>query len=381
MICDVLITKFYSENLIVIWAEFRSLFAIASVLCLIGLDQVLVRSPQSSRKILRLLAIQIPILALIWGIIIHYLGFASSWMLAIFLCVGSAGSYVFFQYFRSHGHRVKSQLSQQSWKILTLVSLIVLFILNVDVPPNLLVVTILCLTIMISCVLAFRYPPDIMLPQNPETVGDLYKIGSRFMASTLLLSLSIYAEQLVVNSFGSTAQAATYFTHATYFLFPISLANGYFAFLIGPWIRDNHDRFVSILRSYRFVVPAGIVVYVLAVQLIGYIGWEIVTPTSDKPDILLQIFFVITCFARTLYTLPSAYLGIFGAPRQHDSLIIGQTIALILAIGLFALLFSGLGAKVLYAVAFASMINWLFRVLIGAKISQNIIQSKVNEQT
>jgi len=94
---------------------------------------------------------------------------------------------------------------------------------------DILVISALCLTVSISTIFAYFNPPSKMRPQNPEERGALYQIGARFMASSLLLSLSIYAEQLVVNSFGTTNEAAIYFTHATYFLFPISLANGYFA--------------------------------------------------------------------------------------------------------------------------------------------------------
>jgi len=83
----------------------------------------------------------------------------------------------------------------------------------------------------------------------------------------------------------------------------------------------------------------------------------------------------MTCFARTLYTLPSAYLGVFGMPRQHDWLIAGQTLVLIFSVGLFALLHFGAGKEVIYAVACASMMNWILRLLIGAKISQSIARN------
>ena len=373
--CDVLITKFYESDDIATWAGVRSLLAILGVLCLFGLDQVLVRSPRSSARLLRLLALQVPALALVWGGFCVWIGVSQSWIVTSFIGLGAAGSLVFFQYFRSHGHRLKSQLSQQGWKIVILLCVAVLIVSGITVPLDGLVAAVLCLLVAVSAALAFRSPPSHMHVQDPEKTRALYKIGVRFMVSSLLLSLSIYAEQLVVNALGSSDQAANYFTHATYFLFPISLANGYFAFLIGPWVRDNHDRFVSILRAHRVKIFAGVIAYVVAVQVVGYWGWFLIAPQNRAPDFTLQLLFAVTCFARTLYTLPSAYMGVFGKPRQHDWLIGGQTFALAGAVAIFAALFLNGFVGILYAVAFASMINWLARVLVGAQVSRTIIRS------
>jgi len=99
IICDVLVTKFYPSTDVADWAQIRSLVAILSVLCLVGLDQVLIRSPQSSKRLLGLLAIQIPLLGVIWGLLVVRFGFLESWIWASLLCVGSTGSLVFFQYY------------------------------------------------------------------------------------------------------------------------------------------------------------------------------------------------------------------------------------------------------------------------------------------
>ena len=87
ILSDILVTKYFPPDDVALWALVRSLVGIVGVFCVVGLDQVLVRSPQSSKRLLSVLSIQIPLLATIAGIFIWQLGFIDSLLLGIFFCL------------------------------------------------------------------------------------------------------------------------------------------------------------------------------------------------------------------------------------------------------------------------------------------------------
>ena len=308
---DILVTKIYSNHSITIWAEVRSLVGLSGIACLIGLDQVFIRSPQSSGLLLRLLIVQILLLSIPVGALTWWAGYIRNWFFASLLAIGSAGSLVLFHYYRAHHQLVKSQLSQQGWKILTFLTILFITFAQIDVALDKIVVGLLLLSVFSAGVSVLRYPPSLIHPQNPEHPSTLYAIGVRFMITSLLLAIAVYAEQLVVNRLGTPYQGARYFTHVTYFLFPISAINGYFAFLIGPWIRENHDRFITFLHRRSVLIFWGTIFYASLVHCIGWIGWLVVAPAVGKPDPILQTVLLITCITLTLYVIPSTYNGVF----------------------------------------------------------------------
>jgi hypothetical protein len=373
MLCDLLVTKLYGAEDVAQWAQIRSLVGIAAIPCLIGLDQVLVRSPQSSGRLLSILGVQVPLLGILSGLTMWSMGLMGSWQAGALLAIGSAGSLVFFQYFRSHHHRMKSQIAQQGWKILALIMIASSIVMQSDLNLQSVVIGVIWVSVILSVVFLFFSPPHKMRSQKPDNARQFYDIGARFMVSSLFLALSVYGEQLIVNRFGGAMSGALYFTHATYFLFPVSLVVGYFAFLIGPWIRDNHQKFIQIVQTRRVAIFMGVLLLGVVVQMIGWLAWVIVNPTGSPPDIWLQGAFLVICMARTLYSLPSGYLGVFGQPRQHDRLIIGQAISLFIAVGVFYVSHFVLGVFVIYAVAYASAVNWILRTGVGIGISKNIM--------
>lgn len=375
---DLLVTTFAPPETIKDWAEVRSLIGITGILCLVGMDYVMIRSPQSSARLLRILALQIPLLAILVGLVVWSMGFLSSLWVATFVAAGSAASLALSQYFRSHRHNVKSQLIRQSWKILAFVVIGTTLLSGQRLQLDDAVATILLAVVAGAVALVFLRQPARLYPQDPEPAGDLYSIGSRFMVTSLLLALAIYAEQLLVNKLGTASDAALYFTHATYFLFPISIGNGYLAFLIGPWMRDNHDRFTVLFRSRWGVILLFAAIYAIALNLFGWQAWQFINPSIGDVDTSLQLIFLVSAFMRTLYTFPSGYNGVFGRPRQHDVLIIAQIISLGIVIGFFIALQS-FGYRLTQSVALASAANWMLRCLVAFAIMSMIHKFKTSK--
>lgn len=376
LLCDLLVTRHLPAEQIALWAEARSLIGILGVLAAAGLDLVMVRSPQSSGRLLRLGLVQVPLLAVPVALAAHGLGYFTSPASAAVLVAGSAWGLILAQYFRAHHHFMASQLVQQGWKIGALVALgLVLY--PVALPSlDWILGLLLLVTAAMGGLSLLRLPPSRLYSQNPDPVGSLYAIGMRFMVTSLILALAVYGEQLLVNGLGSVHAAAVYFMHATYFLFPISVLNGYLAFRIGPWLRHNHDFGLHLLRRHALAMMLGVLIYAGGMHAIGVVTWMVVVPAAGAPDPVLQAVLLVSALARTVYTIPSAYNGIFGRPRQHDVLIAAQ-IALLLILGVVVFAFRDAGA-VIYLIAIVGALNWVLRTGIGFAVMRLIANDKGN---
>lgn len=375
---DLLVSRFFSHADIADWARLRSLVGIAAVVPLIGLDQVLVRSPAASAQLLRLLAVQVPLLGLGVGFVLEATGLVSHWWLGAGLTIGSAASLVLFQYFRSHHRQVLSQFAQQGWKVAALALVAVMAATGLRGDLVLWGVGLILVTDLLAAGAVVALPPEKLHPQVPARARAHYAIGSRFMVTAMMLALSVYAEQLVVNRLGSSEEAALYFTSATYFLFTFSFFNGYLAFLIGPWVRDRHDRFIALVRARWWAILAGAVCYALALNLVGWALWQLLGPSIGAVDRGLQLLFLWAGFARTLYVLPSGYLGVFGMPRQHDVLILLQVLTLAPVIALFLALRAD-GVDLVHSVAAASALNWSLRTVASSSMTSVVVRRRLGK--
>lgn len=377
---DILVSTVLPQDDISDWALVRSLIGIAAVIPLIGLDQVLVRRPAASAQVLRLLLFQAPMLSLLVGLILYVTRILPNWWIGGLLAFGSAWSLAQFQYFRSHNKPFLSQLSQQGWKVMAfvLIGLMVFWKWQGDL-ILLGVLSLLTVNLVMASTMLWL-PPSTLHDQFDENVRDHYAIGCRFMVTALLLAASVYAEQIVVDRLGSSTESAMYFTSATYFLFPISFLNGYLAFLIGPWIRDRHARFVQTLESRWVGILGFAAATAAALNALGWVLWQLVAPSTGQVDPILQALFFLVAFVRTLYAIPSGYLGVFGMPHQHDVLIVMQIACLVPVIVLFVLL-QWIGTDLVHNVAAASALNWCLRTLVGYAMTVRVIRLRAEGPT
>lgn len=377
-LCDFLVTKSLGTDQIALWAEIRSLIGIGGVICLVGLEQVLVRSPQSSARLLRMILIQTPLIALILGLMIWKVGFLGDFWVAACLVYFSAINMALFQYFRSNRLRISSQIAWQGWKIVAFLLLVMGVSIGWIADVRTLILIAFSIAIAVSMYSLRQNPPSTLRTQQPDSVSALYFIGVRFMLSALMLALAVYGEQLIVARIGTAADTSLYFTHAAYFLFPISLLNGYLAFVSGPVIRDDHANMMRQLYERKWWLISGIIAAVLIAHAVGRVGWEIVVPKSGSIDLTLSLIMLLSCFARTFYTLPSTYLGVFATPRQHDVLLIGQILILAASILFLIVLLQSFGLPLLHAVAAASATNWIARTILGYALMSQVFRVKVD---
>ncbi|WP_394199331.1 hypothetical protein [Litoreibacter albidus] len=376
-LADLLITSTFRGETISAWAEIRALIGLSGILCLVGLDLVIMRSPQSSARLLRLLAVQVPLLALPVALVVHGLGYLESFLQAYFLAVASAGTIALYQYFRSHHQRSLAQLTQQGWRVVILGIIVGLVFVPEAIGIGTAVVAVMLAGVALAISFAFVKRPSRFCVQKPEPVSALYRIGARFMVTSSLLALAVYAEQLLVIQVGTTEDSARYFTHATFFLFPINVLNGYAGFLLGPWVRDNHDRFIAVLHRWWPMVIFGLVGVVLVLNGIGHAGWRIMSPSVGAPSLGLSLIFAACGVMISLYQIPSAYNGVFAQPKHHDALIVAQLVSLACAFGVFLLLNTVLATPVVISVAMASLVNWTLRSGSGMAIVALIARNRI----
>src|SRR5690606_1965449 len=139
---DLLVTGFLDPDQVVEWAEFRSVIGLAGLFCLVGLDQVLIRSPQSSARILSVLAFQVPLLAVPVSIVLAKLEFVRSPSVAFLLALGSAGTIALFHYYRTNRLMIMAQLAQQGWVVVAFFAIVAYVVRDLKAPMMPLLVTI-----------------------------------------------------------------------------------------------------------------------------------------------------------------------------------------------------------------------------------------------
>lgn len=367
---DLVVANRFPAEEVALWAETRSLLGVASVACLLGLDLVFVRAPASSARLLRMLALQLPVMALVVAFSAWSLGFLTSLWSALLLTLAGGWSVVFYQYLRATNHLAWSQACYQLWKIVALVWIVAI---AGSPDPGLRLDWVIALSVLATVALGLvgliRHRPATFRPQTPEPVSDLYAIGSRFWVTSTLLALSVYGEQLLVNHFDQPAAGGRYFAHLTYFVFPASFGAGYLGFVLAPWLRDHRTTFVRLMRSHWGWALAAVVVYAVVLNAIGLLGWSVMRPLDEDPSAFLQVVFLFVCIGRTLYLVPSAFIGVHGSLQDHNLIIGGYVVSMALAVAVIALLRVTFALPLSYCVAVGALTNWVGRTTAGTAVT------------
>ncbi|EEW27057.1 hypothetical protein Rsw2DRAFT_0292 [Rhodobacter ferrooxidans] len=307
--------------------------------------------------------VQIPILSSIFSI--GYDSFAehsdARWM--AFVGVSASLTMMATQYFRSNLFRVLAQLSDQVWKLCAF--LIFASVCTFNLPIDAISTTMIAMFSVsaLSVAVALSFPIQQVQSEEDFSVRKVYRVGLRFYASSLLLAFSQYLEIVLVNTFSDVHAVATYFSHLTFFVLPISAVGGFLGFLAGPWVRDNRLKFLFQLSEYWLHAVGVSLVCVFLAFNFGYFAWQFFD--MGATDLSLVLAFTFGSLARLLYTLPSAFVGNFGSIRQHDAFILGQLLCLGLAAALYLFLTFGFGMEAQYGAAWGAALNLTLRTAFG----------------
>jgi hypothetical protein len=366
-VSDLYISTYFGEDVIAQWAEVRSLIGLSGIISLLGMEMVLVRNPLDSDRIFRLICLQLPATCFVVGYIIYKIGFMSSIAEAFLLTLGSSLTILVYQYYRTHNEYTLSQLFQQLWKVFVLLTLIILVFYEKYVDVKTTVIAFILIISMIGLVSILNGGANSLSNgrSSYKKLLPMYSIGIRFVMTSSLLALSIYAEQLIVKSLSGSVGSATYFSHATYFLFPMSIMNGYLGFLIGPWIRDNKEKFYYYSKQYRIGAFIFVLIAALSVNLMGGFLWSFLVNPDIGINTNLRVVFLMTSIVTSFYQIPSGYNGIYALKEHQNMIIIYQISSVILALLTFVLLFYKFDLDILISVAISSFMNWVGRTASG----------------
>lgn len=368
MLCDLLASSALEVADVAVWSRVRAINGILAVICLLGLDQFLLRHPETVRRVRGILFVQIPVAALAAALIGH--AFSQPALMMTLIATFSSVAVAVSQFHRSRGRLISAQMAAQSWKMIFLIG-IGYYAWARPVSQFEMLISI-CAIISLIALLIIALSAKSQSAENDDQgeiirLPAIYAISIRLMAISALTTLSLYLEQLAVNILGSDYEAAVYFTHATYFLFSASLLNGYIAFLAIPWAKQNVSRFESIMTKWMWQGILISALYVVAIQGIAAIAWHIIMPTVGEVDLVILVAFSISAWSRTIYTYPSAFLGAFGERDQYTVIAARYALSLVLAAVTFLVLWWVVGLPLVYSVAWASASNWLLRTAIGLR--------------
>jgi hypothetical protein len=361
-LCDfIVVNNFASEN-VSQWALLRALVGMLGVVSLVGMDQVIFRLPKQAEMIVNSLVLQVPVLSIIAACILLLFEFNISIISTFFVSVGSASLMLGFQYFRSRNMLIHAQLSEQSWKVICFLLILIHYSLDdfLDFEFEYLIPLSIVLSSIVVWVYIFRC--NIMLNiSRAKFDAANYSIGFQLMITSLLLAASIYFEQILLNIYGDHAESALYFSYSLYFILPISAINGYLAFLIGPIIRDGLPKVFVLWKKKSFLILLLIFLYCLTFNIGAYFLWTSFLPRQIEMDTYMQIFFFVCTLIRTLYLFPAAFVGVYSNSALQFSYVKHQIVGFALAISLFSMLLMLDIFNVVYCVAIFSLVNWLFR--------------------
>lgn len=375
---DILVARYDTDAGIAAWATLKGTLFIGGTLCLLGLDQALVRNPNSAMKIVKILAVQILVLSAVITGIFYSLALVTSPLWYSLATALFAASILGGAFYRARMELLPALLNVHSWKFIAII-LVFIALQSGENVNYLFYITLALLVGVMSATLVGIALPKERISHAEDTEKDLfsfYKIGIRFFASAFLLNLSLHLEQLTLNYFDQTEVSATYFRYVTLFLLPLVAANGFLGFIIGPYIRKHQYKFDQLIGKYWPAVPAISIVMATGSLLVGSFIFPYLFPKAASLDWSLVILISLIGFTRFNLIFSSGYLGVHATGRQLDQYILLSALGIALMIIIFILL-QKLGVHPAHSMAFASLCNWLVRVLSGTFISKNILSERI----
>lgn len=374
LVSDFIVSGFSSKNDIAAWAQFRATLGLSAILCLIGLDQMMMRTPASSRRLFGVATIQVPFVAALLSAALSTIYDNLSIFSALAIALSAATIMLISQFHRSCGRLVAAQFFDQAWKVACFAGLIIVALFNLEVEAARIAVYMLIIGAILSAVGLSPYLRDFR--ENPDTMpmGEIYRHSIRYFMMSVNLAAATYLEIIILSAASDPETVAHYFSHYTYFVLPFVGIVGFFAFIAGPWIRDNEKTFLIFLRKYFPMLLVIVLIFVGGFGALGVALWNFSPPLNASIDPALFIAFLFVVFFRTIYVIPSAYVGVFGVRSEHDTLILLQVGSLGFALIVGFVSFD-LGASSQHAIAFAGGVNWCLRtsagVLMIGKISRH----------
>lgn len=371
-VIDLLISRFGTVEQISQWAYLRSSVMLMAFFALVGADQSLIRNSEEvgSTTIPTVVALAAA------------LGALGSWLLSsmrddlqfhqIFLFVMAVSiSMLVASYYRLEAYLIRSQLSANLWKYLLLIAVLIAYFFHdkVELLNFLLMVSLVVLIFngVAALGVALKY---CRRAHVNSSLKDFYKDGARFLLMGGTLNLSVNIEQVLLAQVREAGAGAEVFSYITSFGAVFVLANGFYGFLLGPYIKKNK---AAVLVGFRRFIMTnmlaacvlGFVAIWVGIQLYAYLYQGKFVFRYEVAALTVLIFML-----RFLYVVPSSFIGFAGSEVLFNKYLLANIASLLMFVIFFYVLVSVLGDPVL-SVLLASLMNWVIRVVYGVFLAQN----------
>lgn len=323
-----------------IWSALRIVALTLAPAALLGLDQALIRNPGMANRIsvvglFQLLGAGIAIYFLCKLLVIS----VAAEVAGIIVGVGAAS--LVSAKFRQEGRLVFSQAAQQMWKIALAVYLCLLVLNGGTSCPAEVQASSIALWIAVSSLIG-----STLLFSLRIRSGNHCSIGSRtnvdggslrrvygssflFVISTLILGLTLYLDQVLLNAFSLNDDLATIFRHASVITPIIVACNGFVTFYATYQARADPERYVRLERQWLSKYVTGAVLLGAVSVTIGYIVYSYSGYFPGRYDWLVACLIGVIGVQRVLFLVPSAFIGVWGSRVELIRFVIVNLLSLL----------------------------------------------------
>lgn len=375
-LADLYVVANFSPSTATDWAFYKSALFILMSFSVLGLDQVVVRHPNTSKKILYQFIINSICAGIISYLILFYLLSLSinvyKLIFSIFLL-----SYITLcaAIFRANSALIIAQIATNGWKVLTLFFIMFTVFKTANwFLFSLLFFFFISTFLLISNKLLAQVDTDQTISQSSTR-----QLGLSFFFHNMTLVVAIYGEQLLINALGYQKIAYTLYAHFVIFT-PIAISlYGFFGFYLSPKIRNMTTFSIEDFRQYtRNILLISLMLSLLSI-LIGYVIYLFFYVDKDiqlQPAIIGCL--LIVCIARGVYTLSSSCLGLFASQKKLSyTAKLNWLLMLCYLICLFITLNSSLLMQhKVTGIALLTAIHWCCRTFVSHKYAQLAVLHK-----
>lgn len=354
-----MITKTSDDILISSWALTKSVLFIGLIFVLLGLDQAIVRLKLNIKEIIFPALIQFFIISFLIATIIVL--FTKKGQLNTPITIISlfllASIYLIYAEHRLNLRYFKAQISVNGWKILFLLLIFFVGYSNFFIALPIAI----CVTYIIIFIDrgAFKLFKLISLEQYKRII----KTGLHYFVTLLTLTLTIYIDQIVLNTDRRILEASVLFSHITFFVSPNAILIGFGGFLLVPYLKKNPEKRIFLFKKYIYIYLLFVVTIVIISYFLGYVLFSCLKSSKDF-SFYLALAMSTVAFLRYLYILPSSYIGSF-ASNQLIRKVAFLNLGGIAIYFLLYYLISRYSGNYLLAIVTAIIVVWSVRILSG----------------
>lgn len=374
LVSDILISKYFSIEDVSLWAFLKSILILAATVSILGLDQVLLRRPNSLYVIWSFMLFRVIVLVFLISLLILCIK-SMAFLYIFFSILALALLSLYYSVFRGSLKMNRAQFALNLWKIIFLILVLLVSFkkLNLSVDTIILISVLFSLFSIIlissldkSWLKFYKNKHEEGIPPKKRLI---ISEANNFFIQAIGLNLSINFEQLVLNSLGLKESSATLFVHFTVFIPIVVFLNGFIGFYLAPYLRENKDKINRALFNkinFLFVI-LGLTLSLISI-FIGSFLFDYFYSDRYDLDLKLSIAITILGFFRLYYIIPSAFVGMLACTKQLILFSRVNIVSILISLIIFVTLLN-FGFNPAYSVMISSIINWMTRVFLGLHIS------------